>query len=88
MACYTLLYYTILYFTQCALEITQRPRTYICEAAPWGSLPYDLRAIALYETGRRQAALEAAEKALAIEPGNARLQGNVQVIAKAVEANK
>ncbi len=45
-------------------------------------------AIALYETGRRQAALEAAEKALAIEPGNARLQGNVQVIAKAVEANK
>lgn len=33
----------VLYFTQCALEITQRPRTYICEAAPWGSLPYDLR---------------------------------------------
>ena len=34
----------VLYFTGCALEILKRPRTYICEAAPWGSLPHDLRA--------------------------------------------
>lgn len=27
----------VLYFTECALSITQRPRSYICEAAPWGS---------------------------------------------------
>lgn len=31
----------VLYFTGCALTITRRPRTYICEAAPWGSLPHD-----------------------------------------------
>lgn len=40
----------VLYFTGCALSITHRPRTYICEAAPWGSLPYDLRAVAFYHT--------------------------------------
>ena len=32
----------VLYFTGCALTITRRPRTYICEAAPWGSLPLSL----------------------------------------------
>ncbi len=70
----------VLYFTDCALEIGQRPRTYICEAAAWGSLPYDLRAMALYHTGRKEEALEAAKKALDMEPGNERLKGNVRVL--------
>ena len=30
----------VLYFTGCALAITYRPRSYICEAASWGSLPH------------------------------------------------
>ena len=34
------------------------------KAAPWGSLPYDLRAIAFYRTGRIPEALDAARKAL------------------------
>lgn len=42
----------VLYFTGCALAITYRPRSYICEAASWGSLPHDLRSIALFHTGR------------------------------------
>ena len=66
----------VLYFTGCALKISNRPRSYICEAAAWGSLPYDLRAIAFYHTGRLQAAIQATEKALALEPENPRLQGN------------
>lgn len=70
----------VLYFTACALEILQRPRTYICEAAPWGSLPHDLRAIAFYRTGRIPTALEEARKALALEPENPRLQGNVALL--------
>ena len=41
----------VLYFTSCALAITARPRSYICEAAAWGSLPYDLRSIAFYNAG-------------------------------------
>lgn len=48
----------VLYFTECALSITQRPRSYICEAAPWGSLPHDLRCMAFYHTGRPLQALE------------------------------
>jgi tetratricopeptide (TPR) repeat protein len=70
----------VLYFTGCALAITQRPRTYICEAAPWGSLPHDLRAIALYRTGRVEQALEQTRLALALEPGNERLQGNAALL--------
>ena len=70
----------VLYFTGCALAITHRPRTYICEAAPWGSLPHDLRAIAFYHTGRGREALEEAKKARAREPGNDRLCKNVQFL--------
>ena len=70
----------VLYFTGCALAITHRPRTYICEAAPWGSLPHDLRSIAFYRTGRKAEALEEARAALALEPENERLRGNVALL--------
>ena len=75
----------VLYFTGCALAITRRPRTYICEAAPWGSLPHDLRAIAFYQTGRPEQALSEAREALALEPGTPRLQGNVPLLAGMAE---
>jgi len=70
----------VLYFTSCALEIKTRPRNYISEAAAWGSLPFDLRAIVLYQTGRTCEALEAAKQALALEPHNDRLRGNVAAL--------
>ena len=70
----------VAYFTACALRITQRTRTYICEAQAWGSLPYDLRSIALYRTGRVEEALKEAKKARAIEPGNERLCQNVALL--------
>ena len=66
----------VLYFTGRALAITHRPRTYICEAAPWGSLPHDLRSIAFYRTGRKEQALAEARLALSLEPDNERLRGN------------
>ena len=72
----------VLYFTECALAITDRSATYICEAAAWGSLPHDLRAIAFFHTGRPGEALEEAVKALALEPEDLRLQGNVKVLEK------
>lgn len=74
----------VLYFTGCALEITHRPRSYICEAAPWGSLPHDLRTIAFYRTGCLAKALEEARKAAELEPSNERLQKNVALLEKAV----
>ena len=75
----------VLYFTACALAITARPRSYICEAAAWGSLPHDLRALAFYNTGDFRSALEEARKALALEPGNQRLQSNLEQIERAAE---
>lgn len=70
----------VLYFTALALKIRRRPRTYICEAPPWGSLPHDLRTIALFRTGRGEQALEEAELALKQEPENERLRSNVQLL--------
>ena len=68
------------FFTARALTITRRPRTYITEGESWGSLPHDLRALALYYTGRRAEALEEAKKARAREPGNERLCSNVELM--------
>lgn len=70
----------VLYFTQKALAIGERPRTYICEAQAWGALPYDLLCQAYYHTGRPQPALEAARAALALEPQDERLQSNVKLL--------
>ena len=70
----------VAYFTACALRITRHPRTYISEAQSWGSLPHDLRSIALYRTGRVGEALEEAKKARAKEPGNERLCQNVALL--------
>ena len=47
---------------------------------PWGGLPQDLRSIAFYRTGRKKEALEAARAALALEPENERIQGNVALL--------
>lgn len=74
----------VLYFTACALAITQRPRTYICEAASWGSLPHDLRSIAYHRTGRVELALTEARAALALEPANERLQENAVLLERLV----
>ena len=73
----------VLYFTACALAITVRPRSYICEAAAWGSLPYDLRSMAFYHVGAYREALEAVKKALELEPGNERLKSNLTFMERA-----
>ncbi|NBI68912.1 glycosyltransferase [Pseudoflavonifractor sp. 60] len=74
----------VLYFTACALAITVRPRSYICEAAAWGSLPHDLRSIAFYRTGAFPEAVEEVRKALAVEPDNERLRGNLELMERAL----
>lgn len=70
----------VLYFTGCALRLTERPRTYISEAESWGSLPHDLRSIAFYQTGRTPEALAEARRALSFSPKEKRLQGNVALL--------
>ena len=78
----------VLYFIGCALSIAHRPRTYICEAAAWGSLPRDLRCIALYHTGRPVQALEEARAALALDTGNERLKNNVELLERLARQEK
>ncbi len=70
----------VLTFTAWALAIRERPRSYICEADAWGSLPYDLRTIAYYRTGRVPEALVEARQALALAPEDPRLRRNVEVL--------
>lgn len=70
----------VAFFTARALTITHRPRTYITEGESWGSLPHDLRSLALYHTGRKEEALKEAKKARALEPGHERLCRNVELI--------
>lgn len=78
----------VLYFTRCALEITERPRTYICEAAAWGSLPWDLRSLAFYYTGRTEQALETAQEAIKLSPQDRRLAENLRLIRTAKEMER
>lgn len=72
----------VLYFTSCALAITIRPDSYICEAEPWGPLPHDLRCQAYFHTGQLDLALDEAQKALALSPADPRLAGNVAVLSQ------
>ena len=72
----------VLHATACALKIRERPRTYICEAEAWGSLPHDLRCQAYYHTGRLPQALEEARLALAAAPSDPRLAGNAALLEK------
>lgn len=66
----------VLYACDRALQITDRPRTYITEAESFGALPWDLLSLACYQLGMHKAALRAVEEALRLSPGDERLQRN------------
>lgn len=66
-----------------ALRVTERAGSYLTEAEAWGSKPHDLLSVALWNLGDFKGALKAAEKALELEPGNERIQKNVENIRKA-----
>jgi glycosyltransferase involved in cell wall biosynthesis len=69
------------YYAACrAVEIKHRELVYTADPAAWGSLPHDLAAVAAWNLGLRQEALEAALAAAQIEPDNLRLKGNVEMM--------
>ena len=76
-------WYGVLYLTECALRIVERPRSYICEAASWGSLPYDLASLGYYYTGNYPKALEMVDKALEFTPDDPRLLANQELMQQA-----
>lgn len=67
----------VLYFGQAARDITARSDSGINEAEAWGAAVYDLLSLACWHTGQRKQAIHAAEAALAVEPDNERIQGNL-----------
>ena len=67
-----------------ALEITQRPRTYITEAESWSAEPYDLLSLAYYYTGQYTRALAMGEEAVKRDVQNRRLRDNLRLIRQRV----
>ncbi len=68
----------VLLMCESALAVRRRNQEYINEAFAWGALPWDLAALAAWNLGCRQKALDYGEKALALEPQNSRLQQNLE----------
>lgn len=75
----------VLWLTQRALEIQERPRTYISEPAAWGELPWDLASLGYYYTGQMEKAWEAVQRALSYAPDNQRLLDNAALIQAELE---
>lgn len=71
-----------------ALKITTRPETYINEAFCWNETVYDLGAIAAYNLGLYDIALEYAQTAYKMNPQNPRLKSNFDYIGKKIELLK
>ncbi len=70
----------MIYMLNKALSITERPRTYICESNAWGSLPWDLRSLGYYYTGRMQQAFDDIKQAVMLAPQDERLKENMAMI--------
>ena len=68
-----------------ALEITERPRTYICEAEAWGSMPWDLLSLGLYYTGRPSEAVDAAKTAQELSPKDERIARNIEIMQESLK---
>lgn len=64
-------------FAQSALLITEKKMDYIVEEFAWGYLPHDLAALAAWELGLYEVALEHGEKAVELNPTDERLQRNL-----------
>lgn len=70
----------VLFMTDTALRITDRPLSYINEPSSWGSDPYDLASIACFNLGLFERSLDYAKKAYEISPSDTRLKENVKFI--------
>lgn len=71
-------WHSVFYACTKALEITERPLSYLSDSRCWGSLPYDLGAIAAWHLGLGKQAMEWGAMAAELEPKNGRLQDNLK----------
>ena len=70
-------------WAQRTLEITERDLSYMTDPEAWGAEPYDLAAIAAWHLGRLDEALDYAQKAAELAPGDGRLARNLEIIREA-----
>lgn len=63
-----------------ALQITQRPLSYLSEPFAWDSTLYDLGALSCYELGMMEQSLAYAKKACEMSPNDTRLTSNLKMI--------
>ena len=67
------------WFGLSALAVREKSGCYINEDRAWGAYPWDALAYALYRTGDLERAAQATERALALDPENRRLLGNLEL---------
>lgn len=79
-------WYLLVWLTEHALAIKDRPRTYIIEADSWSSLPYDLRSLGFYYLGKYNDALESIDAAIQLAPHDQRLRKNRELILEKIQA--
>ena len=61
-----------------ALAITERSLSPFGDGDAWGAIPHDELALSLYRLGEYESAVQAGQEALALDPGNTRLQANLR----------
>jgi tetratricopeptide (TPR) repeat protein len=65
-----------------ALEITEKPLEYLCEEFAWGFAPYDYAAIAAFNLGMFDKAVQHGSKAVEFNPTDPRLTANLAFYSK------
>lgn len=74
--------------SQKALEITEKPLEYLCEAEAWGAAPHDYAAISSYRLGNFVEAVKYGSEAQRLSPGDSRLAVNLMFYRKAIEESQ
>jgi len=65
-----------------ALDITEKPLDYLCEELAWGYAPWDYAAIAAYNLGNFEKAMQYGSKAVELNPNDPRLISNLVFYSK------
>jgi glycosyltransferase involved in cell wall biosynthesis len=75
------------YAMKSALDIKERPLSYICEPEAWGAVPYDLGGVSAYYLGLYEESINLTIEALRYNPTDARLQQNVRFAESKLRSN-
>ena len=71
-----------IFYTNEALRIRKRKKTYVNEIFSWNYIPYDVLAISYFYLGDIDTSINYAHMALEMEPDNENLINNLDIIKK------